>query len=175
MKDFRLYDNGDVVISGNDIQYTVNDTELLLQKIRMVLSTNLGEWGLNPDEGIDYGFILVKNPDYDQIISTIQDGIHQVDETLQLKSYEFKHKGRSLYITLVITTQSGEDVTLTTDDLLKPPEYVPDEEPETEDEPEEVLVVNETNAVMSLTTGETLESEIGTITDFQSLDSIEEG
>lgn len=113
MKDFLLDESGDVVIKGNDIRYTADSATLLAQKLRMVLSTNKGEWKFDTEEGINYRLILVKNPDYDQIISTIQDGIHQVDETLRLKSYNFKRDGRKLTIDLVISTQTNEEIQVT--------------------------------------------------------------
>lgn len=112
MKDIRLDSAGDAIFSGGDIQL-IENTELLAQKCRMVLSTRLGEWQMNSDEGIDFGVIFVKNPSETEIINEIQLGLKQIDETLIITEYKFENKGRSFYISFNAKNSSGETVSLT--------------------------------------------------------------
>lgn len=118
MKDFALDSvTGDVIIKSKynkerDIQYTADDKSLTIQKIRMVLGTNKGEWELNKDEGIDFHVMLTKNPSYDQILSTVQDGLHQIDETLRITSYSFEVVERKLLMKFTASNDKEESVTL---------------------------------------------------------------
>lgn len=112
MKDLLLNSSGDLVLSSGDFQY-VYDDNLTRQKVQQILSTNKGEWYLNPDEGIDFFAMLTKNPDYDQIIDTILDGLRQVDETMMIDSYKFEYANRNLKITITASTPSGEPATYT--------------------------------------------------------------
>lgn len=56
MKGFKL-NSGDVEITNKRI-VMVEGAELTRQNVQQVLSTNKGEWVLNPDEGIDFKNIL---------------------------------------------------------------------------------------------------------------------
>ena len=118
MKDFALDSvTGDVIIKSKynkekDIQYTSDDKNLTIQKIRMVLGTNKGEWKLNEDEGINFHVILTKNPSYDQILDTVQDGLHQIDETLRITSYSFETVKRKLLMKFTASNGKNEDITL---------------------------------------------------------------
>lgn len=112
MKDLLLNSSGDLVLSSGDFQY-VRDENLTRQKVQQILSTNKGEWYLNPDEGIDFFAILTKNPDYDQIVDTVLDGLRQVDETMMIDSYKFEYANRNLKITITASTPSGEPATYT--------------------------------------------------------------
>lgn len=88
MKDLQVDSNGDLVLSNGDFAY-ISDGNLLAQKTRLILGTNKGEWEYNLDEGIDFHVILTKNPNYDMIVDTVQDGLHQVEEGLQITDYSF--------------------------------------------------------------------------------------
>lgn len=118
MKDFALDSvTGDVIIKSKynkekDIQYTADDKNLTIQKIRMALGTNKGEWKLNEEEGINFHVILTKNPSYDQILDTVQDGLHQIDETLRITSYSFETMKRKLLMKFTASNGKDEDITL---------------------------------------------------------------
>lgn len=107
MNGFKLDSNGDVVVKDNLITMA-SGTEFLCQTIRQVLKTNLGEWWLNKDEGIDFNCILTKNPDYQQIEENIKSGLRQVDEELELVSVAYELKGRKLEIHFVSRKQNTE-------------------------------------------------------------------
>lgn len=112
VKDFSLDDNGDIVIRNNDIQL-ISDKNLTIQKIRMILGTNKKEWLFNEDEGINFGVMLVKNPNEDQILDTVLDGLRQIDETFNITAYSFKTIQRRLLLTFTATNENGEEISLT--------------------------------------------------------------
>ena len=112
LKDFSLDSNGDIIIRNNDIQL-ISDKNLTIQKIRMALGTNKGEWLFNENEGINFGVMLVKNPNEDQILDTVLDGLRQIDETFNITSYSFKTIQRRLILTFTATNENGEEISLT--------------------------------------------------------------
>lgn len=111
MKDFKIDNSGDLVIAKNDLQF-VRDKEMTAQKCRLVLSTNKGEWLLNRDEGINFGAILVKNPNRDEIIDTVRDGLRQIDSTFEITEYTFEVIKRHLILTFKAKNDSGEEINL---------------------------------------------------------------
>ncbi len=111
MKGFLLDGKGDIVISGNEIQM-IDGNELLRQTVQTVEGTNKGEWFLNTEEGINFGTIFVKNPDFNAIRDEILSGLQQVDETFLLNSFEHTlDSNRKLKITFSATNSSGQTVT----------------------------------------------------------------
>lgn len=107
MKDLKVV-NGDVVISNHDFQF-VSGNELTKQKIQLILGTNKGEWELNPDEGINFRVILTKNPSEEEILSTLRDGLHQVDDSFIITDYEFTTVGRKMFIKLAVSSGNGDE------------------------------------------------------------------
>ena len=104
--DFRR----DVVIKDRDI-VLVDGDELLRQTCECVIQTNLGEWFINPEEGIDFHEILIKNPDYDEIRAQIQLGLQQVDDTFSITSFEYELTERKLEVKFEAVNSSGVTVT----------------------------------------------------------------
>lgn len=115
MKDFKIDNHGDLVMAKNDLQF-VQDKDLTAQKCRLVLSTNKGEWLLNRDEGINFGAILVKNPNRDEIIDTVRDGLRQIDSTFEITEYTFEVIKRHLILTFKAKNDSGEEINLAVGD-----------------------------------------------------------
>lgn len=109
MKGFAVDKYGDVIIEKNDIKLAY-DTELLIQKIRQVLSTNRGEWWLDPKEGIPVQKVLKKKPDPAIIRDYVRNAIAQVDKTLQMTRCDITSEGRNLKITFSVSG-SGKDMT----------------------------------------------------------------
>lgn len=109
MNGFRLNSNGDVVISEGKIEMA-SDTELLAQTVRQVLKTNLGEWWLNKNEGIDLSCLLCKNPNYEQIEDNIVLGLRQVDETFKLISFNCTEENRVLKVNFTAANENGETI-----------------------------------------------------------------
>lgn len=106
MKDFKLNEKGDVVVCDNVVQ-TTDGEELLGQKIRQILSTNRGEWWLNPKEGIPIQAVLKKNPDTRMIRDYIRRAVKQADASLELDQCSFRTEGRVMHISFTARSGSG--------------------------------------------------------------------
>lgn len=104
MKDFRLNEKGDAAVCDSAVQMTEGG-KLLSQKIRQILSTNRGEWWLNPKEGIPIQAVLKKNPDTRLIRDYIRRAVRQADASLELGRCSFRTEGRVLHISF--TAQNG--------------------------------------------------------------------
>lgn len=112
MYGFAIDENGDAIIENNDIKL-VSDKELIRQTVKQVLSTNLGEWWLNENEGIAFNAILKKNPQYDQIEDTVKSGLLQIDKTFELTSFVCTPTNRTLKIEFTARNESGEEIDIT--------------------------------------------------------------
>lgn len=112
MDGFMIDNNGDIVIEDNKITM-VSDTDLTVQTVRQVLKTNLGEWWLNKNEGIDRYCMLCKNPNYDQIEDNIILALRQIDETFKLTSFNCSEKNRELTINFIAVNDNGEIIEIT--------------------------------------------------------------
>ncbi len=109
MFDFKLDENGDVIIQDNDIQ-TCSNGELLAQQIKMILNTNCGEWWLDENEGIPFKEILVKSPDYAAIEEYIKYAVKQIDDSIEISNFSHELTNRVLTIKF---TANGEEAALT--------------------------------------------------------------
>ena len=107
MKSFKLDNNNDVVINNNQIEL-VEDLDLIIQTLRNVLNTNLGEWFGNEDEGIDYSVILTKSPNYELIEDTINTAVQYVADMygieLEIEDLDcnVNSRTRTLYVTFTM-------------------------------------------------------------------------
>lgn len=110
MKGFAIDEYGDVIIEQNDVKL-VYDTELLIQKIRQVLSTNRGEWWMDPKEGIPVQKVLKKNPNQAMIRDYVRNAIAQVDESLEMTQCDITAEGRVLKIRFEISGADGSAAT----------------------------------------------------------------
>lgn len=115
MKDLQVDARGDLVITKNDLRL-VSGKELTVQKARLVLSTNKGEWLLNANEGINFRAILCKNPNHDEILDTVRDGLRQIDETFEIVEHHFETVQRHLILTFKAVNDSGEKIALAVGD-----------------------------------------------------------
>lgn len=115
IKDLAINTSGDLILAKNDLCF-VRDKELTAQKCRLILSTNKGEWLLNRDEGINFKAILVKNPNRDEIIDTVRDGLRQIDDTFEIIEYTFEVIKRHLILTFKARNDSGEELNLAVGD-----------------------------------------------------------
>lgn len=110
MKGFAIDEYGDVIIERNDIQLAC-DMELLIQKIRQVLSTNRGEWWLDPKEGIPVQKVLRKNPNTAMIRGYVRIAIAQVDKSLEMTRCDITAEGRTLKIIFDVLGPNGSVTT----------------------------------------------------------------
>lgn len=106
MKGFAIDGHGDAVIERNDIRLAY-DTELLVQKIRQVLSTNRGEWWLDLKEGIPVQRVLKKNPNMAMVRDYVRNAIAQVDKSLEMTRCDIAAEGRALKISFEVLGAGG--------------------------------------------------------------------
>lgn len=106
MKGFAIDQYGDVIIENNDVRLAY-DTGLLIQKIRQVLSTNRGEWWLDPKEGIPVQKVLKKNPNPALIRDYVRSAIAQVDKSLEMTRCDTAAEGRTLKISFSVSGDSS--------------------------------------------------------------------
>lgn len=106
MKNFKLDENGDVIIKNNDIDIT-SDNDLLLQTIKTILGTNKREWFLNLNEGINFKNILKKNPEKDIIRDEILSGLLQVDSSFYLTEFMYEIDDRKLLVKFTAKKADG--------------------------------------------------------------------
>lgn len=111
MRDILLDNTGDVIINNNDVQL-VSGKELTMQKVKLVLSTNKGEWLLNEQEGINFKVMLVKKHNEDEVMDTIRDGLRQIDETFVIEEYKIQTINRKLIVEFKAVNEDGEELRL---------------------------------------------------------------
>ena len=99
MKGFSVDIHGDVVMEKNDIKL-VYGTDLLIQ----VLSTNRGEWWLDPKEGIPVQKVLRKNPNLAMVRDYVRNVVSQVDPSLHMTRCDIMTEGRVLRIMFSVSS-----------------------------------------------------------------------
>lgn len=106
-----LDENGDVVIKNHIIQM-VENTDLIKQTVRTVLSTNKNEWFLNIDEGINFDNLLGKKKSDEIIRNEILLGLQQIDESFVIEKFNTSvDRGkREMTITFTATNSSNQTV-----------------------------------------------------------------
>lgn len=115
MKTFKLDQYGDVVIKDNQIEL-VEGLDLVVQTLKQVLGTNLGEWFGDEDEGIDFYAILTKNPNYDLVHDTIETAVQKVADSLEIEletdNFTYDVNGRNLTIAFTLTMNGAESTSI---------------------------------------------------------------
>lgn len=105
MKDFAVDDDGDIIVEPRDIAYIYDDEEEI-QKIRLVLGTNLGEWSLNESEGLDFAALFQHLPDETRIREAVQSTLLELDEDYTLTDCTYSHEKRLLAVQISAKKQS---------------------------------------------------------------------
>ncbi|MEK4131983.1 DUF2634 domain-containing protein [Solibacillus sp. FSL W8-0474] len=101
----------DIILDGQNNIVMVSEDEEIIQCVERVLTTNLGEWFLNPDGlGWDRYEVLGKkhNPEYttDLLYAAIlqETRIASVEKV----DFEFNRQGRALKVYVVLIKANGE-------------------------------------------------------------------
>lgn len=100
----------DIILDGQNNIVMVGEDEEILQCVERILTTNLGEWFLNPGMGLDRYEILGKkyNPEYTSDLlyaAILQETRISSIENIQ---YEFNRQGRALKVYVALIKASGE-------------------------------------------------------------------
>lgn len=111
MTGFELDDKGDVVIENNQINL-ITGAELIQQKVWTVLQTNLGEWFLDWEQGVDFDNLLGKNTNAELVRYEIERGLAQVDSTFAITdfSYNADRAIRKAIVSFKAQNENGEEV-----------------------------------------------------------------
>lgn len=88
MKGFKIID-GDVSITDGNIDM-VEDTELEIQTMKTVLTTNKGEDVFDETEGINLRQILGKGVTADMVKTQVKSGINQVNADYTIEDFNFE-------------------------------------------------------------------------------------
>lgn len=106
MKGFKIDENGDVVIANGVVQM-VEDDELTLQKVQTVTGTKRGEWFNNPDEGIDFRYLLGKNVTDEMAYGQILSGLKQVDSDFYINEFSRSVDPKTRKAKITYTAKNG--------------------------------------------------------------------
>lgn len=112
MKGFEVDKSGDIVVKNGEIQM-VSGNDLTAQKIQLLIGTNLGEWFLNKNEGVDIYCFTGKKINDDEIQDNIRSALKQVDERLELSYYERIMKEQRKAVYNIVVTIGDESINLT--------------------------------------------------------------
>lgn len=111
MNGFALTEDGDLLIENNQIKI-VSNNEQTKQKVRSVLKTNINEWFLNLNEGIDFSVLLGKYQGEEAVRSVIQDGLSQIDSSFYIEEFscDYDRRYRKLTVKFKAKNAAGEEV-----------------------------------------------------------------
>lgn len=112
MKDFKLDDNNDILISGNDIELA-HGIDVTIQAFETTLETQKGEWFLNNELGINFDNVLGKPIPSEEITKDeLNQGIAQVNEDYNISGFStaYDNTNRSRTITLELTNNQDETI-----------------------------------------------------------------
>ena len=108
MKDFMLDEkNGELVFQKGKIPL-VSDKQLVAQKARQVLRTQIGEWEYDKEEGINRYSMLTKNPNDEEIEDNIRSGLLQIDEDFRITNYS-RQEQSDRHSEIFVTATDGAD------------------------------------------------------------------
>ena len=113
MKTFLLNESGDLQLDGQNNLKMVNGADEKLQSVRLLLSTNTGEWFLNTEHGLDYFAILGQKwpASKEEIRAAFMEAFEQeerIEEVLAL-NFEYIEKERKLKVKFRLR-MDGEEV-----------------------------------------------------------------
>lgn len=105
MIDFVLDERGDVIVENGDIHIVVGD-ELLRQRVRTVLMTNLEEWFFDWDQGVDFSNLLGKTNE-ELVRYEVERGLAQVDDTFVITDFAYSEDRLIRAARVHFTARSG--------------------------------------------------------------------
>lgn len=96
---------------SNNIKMVDGDDELI-QSIKLIISTNVGEWFLNPEHGFDRSILQSKKVDESQATDALYAAVLQDERvaTVDNIEFDFDRVNRKLDIKFTFTKKDGETV-----------------------------------------------------------------
>lgn len=111
LKGFKLDEKGDIVFENGNIAL-IEDNELKAQTLRTTMGTNKGEWFLNEDEGVDFGFLIGKGITDEMRLAQCADACRQVDEKLYISDYHSEVDKQTRASVLYFTARDDIDTVI---------------------------------------------------------------
>jgi phage baseplate assembly protein W len=111
MESLRLEDDGDI---GFEL---VSDQDELAQCCRIALSTNFGEWFLNPELGLDFGLFTGKNIDESRMRDALVRALLQEERIRSVDEVDFTMDMRARRLTVTFTATGMDGTTLTMEEV----------------------------------------------------------
>jgi hypothetical protein len=110
MKDIVINENGSFVRANYGFTMTTNNTDWIMQKIRIKLRTFLGEWFLDTSVGIPFFEILEKNPNTKLLEAIFKQKILEVAGVAEIVSFSLDYSGttRTVKPVFSVKLQNGE-------------------------------------------------------------------
>lgn len=107
-----MVNDGDLVFAGNDL-LMVAEGEELVQCVRLTLSTQRGEWFLDPSLGIDHQAFLGKAPNEQEMREEIRDGLFQDPRISAVEEITFVQDRSTRTQTVSFTAIGADGETIT--------------------------------------------------------------
>ncbi|TCZ76186.1 DUF2634 domain-containing protein [Paenibacillus albiflavus] len=103
--------DGDIVFENGEL-VTVEGKHEIDQCADRVLSTNIGEWFLNPSHGIDFKALLGKGVTDDEARAVVREGLGQIPEIATVESITINRdrRARELAIYFIATGKDGSRI-----------------------------------------------------------------
>lgn len=114
MKAFKVNSNGDLIIKNGDL-VMIEGQEELRQSVERILTTNINEWFLDTEFGLDYSELQGKGKREDGIKLALSEAIYQDPriKTVDIKNIEIDIN-RHLKVTGIATDFEGNEIDLGT-------------------------------------------------------------
>jgi len=103
-------ETGDIEFDAQNNIRMVEDREEESQSIKLLLSTNTGEWFLNTLHGLAYEYLQVKNPSEARVRAELLKALEQEERVAEVQDIQinFDRSDRCLTILFKVRMQSGE-------------------------------------------------------------------
>ncbi len=111
MKSFYINpETNDIELDGSNEIKMVEGDEELIQSVRLIITTNLGEWFLNPEHGFDRFAVLGKQIERDVVIDSLYQAILQEERVSRVENVtmEIDKENRKLNISFAFFKQNGD-------------------------------------------------------------------
>lgn len=113
MKSFLLTDKGQFLFDGQNALVMVSEDDELMQCVQQIITTNLGEWFLNPNIGWDRFNTLGQKPNEERTINDLIEAIitgepriAAVEEVVLI----YDRPGRHLVIQYTVVKNDGTEL-----------------------------------------------------------------
>lgn len=87
----------------------VFDEEYIIQTVKQILQTKVGEWSYDEEEGIDRNSMLGKDFNEEEVKDNILAGLLQIDDSFEIVVFECTQDKMTRKLNVKFSAQYGED------------------------------------------------------------------